>query len=213
LEFLQHVFDTFLEAKALSVEFTHSNTIFTVCCIGVKSRAHVMWFCIWVHGKRLGDNVEEGVRPFKVSRNGSELCRRVWRFFIRRFAELKRLWPELIERIIQGLKSVSEVPNPSQEAFTLGEFLCGLFSAINAPAESFDVLIEPVDKLLACEARYSPTIGSRTGWSFNSEDARARRSETAEGGSERPARIMCRAREARGVMGRRDCLPLPFVDL
>src|SRR6266851_6633604 len=124
--------------------------------IGVKSRTHVMWFCIWVRGKRLGDDVEEGARTFKkASRNGSELRRRERCFFFGwRFAEFKRLWPELVERVVYGLKSVSEVPNLSQEAFALGEFLCGLFSAINAPAEPlpFDVPIEPTDKLLACEA-------------------------------------------------------------
>jgi hypothetical protein len=31
-----------------------------------------------------------------------------------------------------------------------------LFSAINAPAEPFDILSEPVDKLLACEAEVLP---------------------------------------------------------
>ena len=38
--------------------------------------------------------------------------------------------------------------------------------------------------------RYSPTVGNRMSWSFNSEDARAKRSEMVAGGSERPARMM-----------------------
>jgi hypothetical protein len=53
--------------------------------------------------------------------------------------------------VIEGtawLKSVSEAPNASQEAFTLGDFLCGLLSAINGPAEPRDVLIEPAGNFL-----------------------------------------------------------------
>jgi hypothetical protein len=49
------------------------------------------------------------------------------------------------------VQSISEVPDASQEVFTLGEFLCGLLNAIDVPAEPFDVLIEPADNLFACK--------------------------------------------------------------
>jgi hypothetical protein len=151
LKYSQRIFDTFLEAKALPVEFTHSDTILAVRCVGFKSRTHVKRFGAWVCGERLRDNVKKVIGTLdKVSRNGSELRRGKWRFFFgRRFAELERLWPELVEGIVYGLESVSEVPNASQEAFTLGKFLCGLLDKINAPSEPWNVPIEPVDKLLA----------------------------------------------------------------
>jgi hypothetical protein len=47
--------------------------------------------------------------------------------------------------------------------------MCGFLSAINAPVEPFDVLIQPADKLLACEAEVLPNNWNRMGWSFNSE--------------------------------------------
>jgi hypothetical protein len=54
-----------------------------------------------------------------------------WRFvFAWRFAKLERLRSELIEGIIYRLKGISEVPNASKEAFTLGKFLCGLLGTI-----------------------------------------------------------------------------------
>jgi hypothetical protein len=153
LKYFQRIFDTFLEAKALPVEFTHSDTILAVCCVGFKSRTHVKRFGAWVCGERLRDNVKEGIGTFdKIFRNGSELRRGNGRFFFgRQFAELERLWPELVKGIIYGLKSVSEVPNASQEAFTLGKFLCGLLGKVNVPSEPWNVLIEPIHKLLACE--------------------------------------------------------------
>jgi hypothetical protein len=154
LKYFQRIFDTFLEAKALPVEFTHSDTIIAVCSVSFKPRTHVKRFSAWVCGERLRDNVKEGTGTFhKISRNGSELRRGKWRFlFGQRFAELERLWPELVKGIIYGLKSISEVPNASQEAFTLGKFLCGLLGKINAPSEPRNVLIEPVHKLLTREA-------------------------------------------------------------
>jgi hypothetical protein len=76
----------------------------------------------------------------------------MWRFFFGRwFAELERLWPEQVKGIIYGLKNVSEVPNASQEAFTLGKFLCGLHGKIRVLSEPLNVLVEPVGKLLSCE--------------------------------------------------------------
>jgi hypothetical protein len=51
---------------------------------------------------------------------------------------------------------VSEVPDASQEVFTLGEFLYGLLNAIDVPAEPFAILIEPADKLLAREEEVLP---------------------------------------------------------
>ena len=53
-------------------------------------------------------------------------------------------------------QGVSHVPDASQEVFTLGEFLCGLLNAIDVPAEPFDILIEPVDEFLTCEAEVLP---------------------------------------------------------
>jgi hypothetical protein len=68
------------------------------------------------------------------------------------FSELECLWPELVEGIVQGFKSVSEVPNASQEAFTLGKFLCSLLSAIDTAVKAFNAPIEPADKIFAREA-------------------------------------------------------------
>jgi hypothetical protein len=68
--------------------------------------------------------------------------------------------------------------------------MCGFLSAINAPVEPFDVLIQPADKLLACEAEVLPNNWESYGLELQLGDARARRSEMAAGGSERLARIM-----------------------
>jgi len=153
LKYPQRFFDTFLEAKTLPVEFTHGNTILAVCGVSFKSRTHMKWLGAWVCSERLGDNVKEPIGTFhEVARNGSELRGGEWRFFFaRQFAKLECLWPELVEGIIYGLKSISEVPNASKEVFTLGKFSCGLLGMIQLPSEPLNVLIEPVDKLLACE--------------------------------------------------------------
>ncbi len=84
-------------------------------------------------------------------------------------------------------QSVSEVPDASQEVFTIGEFLCGLLNAIDVPAEPFDVLIEPVDKFLACEAEILPNnresygLDVQLGGCVCKEDGRGWKREARQG--------------------------------
>ena len=70
--------------------------------------------CIWVRGKCLGDNVEEGARAFKkVSHKGSKFRMKEWCFFFgQKFAKLKWLWKELKERIVYRLKAFPKSPIP-----------------------------------------------------------------------------------------------------
>jgi len=78
--------------------------------------------------------------------NVRELRKGLQRFFGREFAQLKCLWPKLVAGPY-GFGGIPRLPDAPQEAFSFGEFPCGLLHTIIAPAKPLNVLNELGDEL------------------------------------------------------------------